>query len=114
MIMRDIPGTVECAQSGGLAHSCILSNWNLFHFILQKLDEALCGQFPIFCLAGGLLRYDPEDAIFADTIPKATQDKFFVFWRKARRIYYVNPEGCATARIVNILSNLTRPYGRVM
>ncbi len=91
---------------GPLAHSCLLPYWDLFYRIPKQLNETIYCQFTIFCLAPGLLRYDAEKAVFADTIPKAAHDEFFLSRRDGGGIHHVKPQGNPAAHLVNIIDYL--------
>jgi len=69
----------QAAELSPFADSRLLSYWNLPYCVPQYFNETLYGQFPIFCLAAALLRYDSQNAVFADAICKPAHDEFFVF-----------------------------------
>ena len=73
----------------------------------------LHSQFAIFCLAAGLLRYYPQDAILAGVSRKAAHDEFILFRGEGRGVHHVDPEGHPAGYPVNVQSDLTRPWGLV-
>ncbi len=93
-----------------LAHLCLLSYWHLPYRVPQQFNETHYRQFPIFCLAAGLLRYDAKEPSLADTIHRAAHDEIFLVCGRTWRVLLVKPQGHQAAHLVNILSNLTQQW----
>jgi len=77
----------------------------------HRFTKPLYRQFPIDCLAAGLLRYDPEHSVFSDPVLQAAHDELFPLRRKAPRVHHVEPQRNASVRLVNIVNNLRKVAG---
>ncbi len=69
---------LQAAELPCLTHSCLLSYWNLPYCIPQQFNETVYSQFPVGCLAAGLLRYYSKNPVLAHPAPEAARDKFLI------------------------------------
>ncbi len=97
---------LKAAKFRSLAQSCLLFYRDMFCCIPQQFNETLYSQFAIFCLAAGLLRYYPQDAVLANVSRKAAHHEFLLLRREVRRVSQIEPKRYAAGYLVDVMDYL--------